>query len=101
MMPDRKFPAILALIVAAMLLALSGCATFDGPLPLRDAVTFQVQIVDDLPTTGRAICTPDGAFCTLQIRRDQYPLCVTHEVRHAFEGRFHDSRPNGENCHDY
>lgn len=85
------------------LCCLTGCATFDGPAPLRPSAMFTVTLVDDLPhgRTGQATCTPDGAFCNLQIRRDQYPLCVTHEVRHAFEGKFHDHRPNGENCHDY
>lgn len=93
--------------------ALAGCSTatnkpgfFSGPQPLRSSVMFNVSLVDSIPKSysgqvGRAICTPDGAFCTLEILRSHYPICLTHEIRHAFEGYFHDNRPNGDSCHEY
>ena len=91
--------------VLAVLL-LTGCAMFDGPVPLRDSATFTVMLVDRLPgaypgQVGRAVCNASGDNCALMLLRDQYPLCLTHEIRHAFEGPFHGSARSGEDCHVY
>ena len=89
------------------LLLLSGCAIFDGPVPLRDSAAFSVTIVDELPgktypgQAGVAACNPAGDNCALFILRSHYPICLTHEIRHAFEGPFHGSRPSDESCYDY
>lgn len=80
---------------ACLALLLAGCA---APEPVRDSAFIHFKLVDAVTITsmegkaGVAICTSAG-ICEIQIRRDRYPECVEHEVRHAFEGPWHGSRP--------
>lgn len=82
-----------------MALTLSGCHSL--PIPRHDAVSVTIILTDNLPKgiSGRANC--DGPVCTLLVRRSTYPDCITHEVRHAFEGAFHGARPSSEDCKTY
>lgn len=85
----------------ALALLLSGCGFFDATTkPKRDEVFVAIKLVDDLPMRqyGEARCSVDGV-CILEIKRDTYPMCITHEVRHAFEGNFHGNQPSDEDCH--
>lgn len=92
--------------VAALLaatLGMTGCATvFDGPRPARDEVSVRIVLVADenMPpgVAGDTVCGPSGR-CLVRIRRSTYPLCVTHEIRHAFEPGFHAGRESDESCY--
>lgn len=87
--------------IAVLLLLLAGCDYFDASAkPQRDTVFVQIQLVDDLPMRqyGEARCSGEGV-CILKIKRATYPMCIAHEVRHAFEGAFHDDRESTEDCH--
>lgn len=88
----------MAMIRAACLaLLLTGCAA-PAPQPIRDTVFIHLRLVDAITLpgfetrAGVALCTSTG-LCEIQIRRDCYPECVEHEVRHALEGSWHDDRP--------
>lgn len=86
--------------VAAVLL-LSGCAMFDGPVPLYDEVNIRVLLVDSIPgaypgQVGRA--TWMGPFCDVLLLRSHYPRCLQHEARHCFEGPFHGANSSSEDC---
>jgi len=39
---------------------------------------------------------PTMNTCVITLR--QYPECLLHEIRHCFEGQWHDARPNSEDC---
>lgn len=82
-----------ALILAALLLA--GCD--DQPKPKIKEALVVIKIVDtpapDWPAGTAAITRGSGTgLSTVEILRDYYPECVTHEVRHVFEGAWHDQR---------
>ncbi|MEN6303636.1 MAG: hypothetical protein ABFE08_07100 [Armatimonadia bacterium] len=87
------------LMVASLLLP--GCAMFDGPdiTPVRDTVSIQFTLTEDIPAGRDGQATSFGDFCIIQLRPSVYPRCVTHEVAHCF-GWVHDGRPNGDYC-DY
>lgn len=90
-----------ALAVVA-LCSLSGCASFfSGPVPLHDSVSVRVTLVDNVPGgyTGRAFWLGDQ--CDVILRRDTYPRCLQHEVRHCFEGAFHGDAPSSDDCFDH
>lgn len=90
------------ILALCLTLLLSGCDFFESTAkPKRDAVFVQIELVDDLPMRqyGSAQCSGDGV-CILKIKRDTYPMCIAHEVRHAFEGDFHGNKPSDEDCHD-
>lgn len=38
----------------------------------------------------------DGDTCKVYLRR--YPQCLTHEIRHCFEGNWHEGRNTDEEC---
>ena len=80
------------------LLLLSGCAIFDGPVPLHQERKIHVVLVDDLPggIGGRANWFSDT--CTVWLRRSTYPRCLQHEIRHCFEGPFHGNNASSEDC---
>lgn len=89
--------ALVALLFASLL---SGCAFFDGPQPARNEISAHIVLVDDheLPEgiAGDSSCFQ--SFCRIRIRRSSYPLCITHEIRHGFEPRFHQGKASDESC---
>lgn len=88
-----------AVIAAALLL--SGCATFDGPVPARDEIYAHIRLVDDstLPAGRMADSLCSNGRCDIRIRRSSYPYCITHEIRHGFEGTFHGNAPSDADCY--
>ena len=82
-------------------LMLTGCTAFDPaepPKPIRPKAFIQLELVSAVTMPGHekaagvALCTTTG-ICHIQIRRDHYPQCVEHEVRHALEGAWHGDTP--------
>lgn len=86
-------------IAAALLL--SGCAMFDGPVPIREAMTVRITLTDSLPPDYNGYATWAGDQCDIVLRRSTYPRCMQHEVRHCFEGDFHRNAPSSEDCFDH
>ncbi|MFV3388414.1 hypothetical protein ACNFCJ_23910 [Pseudomonas sp. NY15364] len=96
---SSKKPALLSLTLAAVcalvLVTLAGCDA--QPQPAIKEALIVVKIVDtpglDWPAGSVAITRGSGTgLSTIEILRDRYPECVTHEVRHVFEGKWHDQR---------
>lgn len=86
--------ACLPLVLAA------GCASlFDGPRPTRDEVFVRIRLVDDLPYGKFGMASCFQGICQVQLRRETYPYCLLHELRHPFEGNFHEGRDSVEDCH--
>jgi len=93
---SSKRPALVAFALAGLcavaLALLTGCAG-QQPQPLRDEATFSVRILDDRPDHW----APSTAATTygssrIEMLRDYYPECLTHEIRHVFEGAWHNQR---------
>lgn len=75
--------------------ALVGCS--DSPPPKIDSAFFEVTILDepkpDWPSGTAAMTYAGGTGVSrIEILRPYYPECITHEVRHVFEGEWHPGR---------
>jgi len=83
-----------------LILAQTGCETFDAPTPYRDrdAVTIRFSVQDAGVPDGVSGLAYPGDPCTIIIRPSVYPACVTHEVAHCLGWR-HDN-DNSMYCKD-
>jgi len=111
--PNRRRPSLfpfpspatgcrLALAAGAALL-LAGCA--GEPIvaePQRNEAVIHVRLVDHIDyepgahAYGLSRCA--NGVCTVQILRKFYPYCLTHEIRHVFEGDWHHGRETLDGC---
>lgn len=88
-----------ALILAALLMA--GCDQTPSQIERTDAIVH-IRLVDSIDykqgydAMGLTRCA--NGVCVVEIRRDLYPACVTHEIRHVFEGDWHPGRETTEDC---
>ncbi len=67
--------------------------------PIYEERSVTLRLVDTFETPhqyGESVCTKD--HCVLTIRRDKYPQCFLHEIRHAMEGEFHRASPSSAYC---
>ena len=96
---SSKKPALpsltLAAVCALVLMMLAGCD--DQPKPKINEALVVVKIVEtpghDWPAGSAAITRGSGTgLSTIEILRDYYPECLTHELRHVMEGAWHDQR---------
>lgn len=99
MKDSSKTPALLSMTLTAVcglaIVMLVGCAQ---PNPKISEALFVVKIVDspghDWPAGTAAITRGAGTgLSTIEVLRDYYPECVTHEVRHVMEGAWHHGQP--------
>lgn len=83
-----------ALVICSVV---TGCAA--TPVPVHSEVFFSVKLVDTLPkgVYGTAKCTTTN-LCRIEIRRDTYPNCIQHEIRHGFEGNWHPGYETTWDC---
>lgn len=88
-----------ALILAALLLA--GCDQTPAQIERTEALVH-IRLVDQIDyrpgydALGLSRCA--NGVCVVEVRRDLYPACVTHEIRHVFEGDWHAGRETTEGC---
>lgn len=87
------------LCLAALLLA--GCDQTPVNIERTEALVH-IQLVDQIDykpgwdALGVTRCA--NGVCVIQIRRDMYPRCLTHELRHVMEGDWHPGRETTEDC---
>lgn len=93
---SRRVHAAAALI--ALCLFFSGCTLFHTPPPLRDEAILHIKLVDNLPHGHYGLSTCADGICSVLLRRDSYPYCLGHEVRHAFEDDWHGGQHSVEDC---
>lgn len=90
---------IRSLILAVLLLA--GCDQSPVTIERTDAIVH-IKLVDQIDyrqgyeALGLSRCA--NGVCVVEIRRDLYPQCLTHEMRHVFEGDWHARRETTEGC---
>lgn len=89
-------------IVALLLVvALGGCGQ-SAPLIERTEALVHLKLVDQInykpgyEAFGLTRCA--NGVCVVGLRRDRYPACVTHELRHVMEGDWHPGRETTEDC---
>lgn len=67
------------------------------PFPKQNISTIEIRklIGGDPDTLAYALI--QGDKCTIYLR--QYPKCLAHEVRHCYEGNWHEGRDSDEWCY--
>ena len=75
-----------------------GCATTHNIQ--TDNVDIKFTIVDELPNRALATALFDfhNNICLVKIRRDVYPYCIVHEIRHCVEGNWHEGVSTTYDC---
>lgn len=82
-------------------LVLVGCDNA-VPMPQRTDAIAHIRLVDQIDykpgydALGLSRCA--NGVCVVEIRRDLYPACLVHEIRHVFEGDWHPGRETTEGC---
>lgn len=80
----------------AMLVGCQSAPKYNFNYEERNVVLKLVDSFEDPNQYGNSYCTKES--CVLVIRKDKYPHCFLHEIRHAFEGKFHGDSPSGAYC---
>jgi hypothetical protein len=73
-----------------LILSLSACTTLE---PKLDRVEATIIIRDEVEYGGLDVCGFAAWIedqCIIVIKREYYPDCIEHEIRHCFEGQYHD-----------
>jgi hypothetical protein len=83
-------------LCAIALVMLAGCGSFDPPAPVLERTTSVITVKVDPNLKTKGIATWAGSLCTITLR--EYPVCLQHEVRHCFEGNWHEGRETTEDC---
>mgnify|MGYP001217424951 FL=1 len=88
----------LIILICALL---TGCASFNSEvLPIENnTITITIQDNIDFPKKSqggeaRWWIVNGKKYCLIRLRK--YPHLLGHEVRHCYEGFWHDEKPNGE-----
>lgn len=90
-----------AALCLASLVALSGCDQSPAAVE-RDDALVHIRLVDSIDyrpgyhALGLSRCA--NGVCVVEVRRNLYPQCVLHEIRHVFEGDWHPGRETTEGC---
>ena len=80
---------------------LTGCASFKSEVLPIENHTVTITIQDGVEFNNPSIKGDAGwwmvggrKYCLIRLR--EYPYLLGHELRHCFEGYWHDESPNGE-----
>lgn len=94
---------ILRSLFIAYAALVGGCATFVEhhkfkPFPATRHVTVELRELHNAPLNvlGKAELYADGK-CIIYLRK--YPQCLSHELRHCFEGNWHEGRGTDSHCY--
>ena len=65
-----------------------------------DSVDIEFILVDSLPNNAYGVSSFDfnSNKCIVKIRRDVYPYCIVHEIRHCVEGSWHEGIKTTYDC---
>ena len=82
-----------------LLMIMSGCDSHP-PEPKRDNVFVEITLVDRLPPGIQGLATYNlkTGFCKVQVLKSHYPRCLKHEIRHCFEGQWHEGINTTHDC---
>lgn len=96
---DRHAQALLFHCAWVSCALVAGCSS-TPIVAQRDEVFVHIRLVDTIDerpdALGLANC--NNGVCYIQILRDRYPDCITHEVRHGFEANWHEHRETTDYC---
>lgn len=59
-------------------------------------LTYPVKLPDKAGKPQLARTTVGSGFCIIELVK--YPQCLAHEMRHCFEGNWHEGRETTANC---
>lgn len=80
---------------------MTGCATFIEhntvvPFPERTVSYIEIRKLSGGDPNVLAYADITGTTCIIYLRN--YPRCLAHEVRHCYEGNWHERRKTSEMC---
>lgn len=93
-------------IITLSMLFLVGCASIDANRTSRYSIIqsdVHVTLIKDaklprlpngMPQLART--TVGDGFCIIELT--EYPRCLLHEIRHCFEGNWHEGKETTKNC---
>ena len=90
-------------IMSSLLVLLcSGCAAIVAhntrvPFPQQRTLAIEVRELRGGDEKLLAYMERTGNSCVIYLR--QYPVCLQHEMRHCFEGNFHEGHTSDEDCY--
>lgn len=76
-------------ILLLISLSVSSCQEYNLN---HDKVEATIVIRDEVKYGNLDVCgyaAWSGSKCIIVIKREYYPQCLTHEIRHCFEGKYH------------
>ena len=80
---------------------LSGCSTFiehNKVVQFPDRTISHIEIKKLKGGNPKTLAYADitGDTCVIYLRK--YPQCLAHEIRHCYEGNWHEGRDSSEYC---
>jgi len=90
-----------AVLCLVAMFALAGCDQTPVTIERTEALVH-IRLVDAIDykpgydALGLSRCA--NGVCMVELRKDLYPQCLTHEIRHVFEGDWHAGRETTEGC---
>lgn len=87
--------------LAFLAVLLAGCGQIPTAIERTEALVHikLVEHIDYKPgytALGMTRCA--NGVCVVEVLRDQYPSCLLHELRHVFEGDWHEGRETTWDC---
>ena len=85
-------------LVLILCSVLTACSTTPYTISDRDFY-FHLELVKSFPNSYQhGLAQWDGQQCWVTLIKDQYPMCLQHEVRHCIEGKWHTEKWNNDDC---
>lgn len=86
---------IVVILVSACYVSPHGHALKQNDVRVSLVVNEKLPALSDgHPQLART--TVGDGFCVIELT--QYPKCLLHEIRHCFEGNWHEGRETTQNC---
>lgn len=89
--------------IAAMIALSAGCTTTTMKHDIIQSENVRVSVITSakLPTLPNGMpqlarTTVGDGFCIIELAK--YPQCLLHEIRHCFEGNWHEGRETTKDC---
>ena len=94
-------PMLWVLVLGLSIKLLQGCSNpvYDIKTDKTTVVVELVDRVDNQGSYGMAVWSDDYKRCHVRVLKSIYPHCITHEIRHCFEGDFHAGRDSIADCY--
>lgn len=86
-------------LLSSLLLSCTPIREFNRDIPFPEPKPMVIEVRKLEGGNPNIIGTADitGNVCTIHLRK--YPQCLAHEVRHCYEGNWHEGEDNDDWCY--